>query len=106
MKKRRSRLETCIVDDHCDVVPFIFAYWRKHKIRCPVPMIHFDSHPDMAVPSCKTPFAIREWRNKDILLEQILVEEGCIAEWILPLFALNILSQVVWIRPEWSNQLP
>ena len=67
-------IETAIVEDHCDVVPFIYAYYRHKKIRQSALMVHFDSHPDLSVPSGK--FSISDWRNSETLLHDILTEVG------------------------------
>ena len=40
------------LEDHCDVIPFFRACWRKKMFPSKdLLFIHFDAHPDLAVPS-------------------------------------------------------
>ncbi len=69
-------------------------------------MFHFDAHPDLSIPSTtKHINTLESWKDTEQLYG-ILSEEGGIAEFILPLVSTNLLSQVVWIRSEWCDQLP
>ena len=39
-------------EDHCDVIPFLRACWRKKLFPAKdLLFVHFDAHPDLAVPS-------------------------------------------------------
>ena len=98
----------CIVDDHCDIVPFIYAYWRIYKLPLPPPskaadfcFIHFDAHPDLSIPSDGS--CISDWRDKDRLFDALRTEGG-ISEFIIPLVTNLFISKVKWIRPPWSSQ--
>lgn len=50
----------CVVEDHCDIIPFLLASWRAKKL--PIKnacMIHFDSHPDLSIPKQN----MKTWSN-------------------------------------------
>ena len=97
-------LHCCIVEDHCDIVPFLHACFRK-KICCPTKkllFVHFDAHPDMSVP---TTTKLIDWTNL-ASLHDALEDDVCgISQFIVPLVANEIISKVVWIRSPWSDQL-
>ena len=43
---------TSTAEDHCDVIPFLRACWRKKLFPAKdLLFVHFDAHPDLAVPS-------------------------------------------------------
>jgi hypothetical protein len=98
-------------DDHCDIVPFLHSYFRGKKVpyKTPVVFFHVDAHSDLSIPSLSQNFPtqkLEDWENVDSLYD-ILSEEGGIAEFIVPLITTELISQVVWVRSEWSlEQLP
>ena len=80
----------CIVDDHCDVIPFLHACWQAKKIQfADLALLHVDSHPDLVVPAC----SVTEMHDKELLYD-LLEETGGISEFILPLHATNVW--MVW----------
>ena len=62
-----------------------------------VTMVHFDSHPDLLLPSDVTD---QEVRDVPVLMERLSIES-----WIMPLVYMGILDTVVWVRPWWSKQV-
>jgi hypothetical protein len=98
-------------DDHCDIVSFLHSYFRGKKItnKTPVVFFHIDAHSDLSIPSLSQSFSsqkLDDWENVDALYD-ILSEEGGIAEFIIPLVTTELISQIIWIRSEWSlEQLP
>ena len=97
-------LHCCIVEDHCDIVPFLHACFRK-KICCPMKkllFVHFDAHPDMSVP---TTTKLTDWTNLTSLHDALEDDVCGISQFIVPLVANEIISKVVWIRSPWSDQI-
>jgi hypothetical protein len=70
-----------------------------------VALVHIDAHPDLSTPSASESHTIADWNDVDTLYE-ILAEPGGIAEFIIPLFTKHLISQMIWVRSPWSNQLP
>lgn len=112
MKKvcRRPEIHCCVVDDHCDVVPFLQHFQRLYygrglgKLKALV--IHVDAHPDLSVPSSTLSESVDDWNDPDSLYDILLEEEGGIAEFLIPLAYQDIFSQIVWVRSPWALQLP
>jgi len=115
-----EQIHCCLVDDHHDVLPFLVACIRAKKIptikrkdnsnsiidKNDVIMIHIDSHPDFSLPSkndIRNGYDIKEFSNYNNL-NNILNNEGGIAEFILPCIFNNYINKVVWIKPPWSQQ--
>lgn len=113
-------IDCAIVDDHCDIVPFILACIRSKKIKIinddisnsntingnDVVFVHLDSHPDFSLPSkndISDGYNVKEWSKSDNL-QNILNSEGGIAEFIIPMVYNKHISKVIWIKPEWSQQ--
>lgn len=64
-----------------------------------VSVVHFDAHPDMAVP----PRALRRaWRAHP----GRLANATTIASFQLAAAWVGLVSDVVWLRPDWSHQIP
>ena len=114
-------IDCAIVDDHSDIVPFLLACIRSKKIKSirnnsvnntntidedDVVFVHLDSHPDFSLPSrndISDGYNIKDWSKYDNL-QNMLNNEGGIAEFILPLVYNNHLTKVIWIKPKWSQQ--
>ena len=48
-------------EDHCDVIPFLRACWRKKLLPTKdLLFLHFDAHPDLAIPST-TSLEVCKW---------------------------------------------
>jgi len=96
-------IDCVIVNEHSDVVPFLHSLWKNKRIPFDgLAFIHFDSHPDLSVPTSST---IQDIQNPKILRD-ILEKDGGISEFILPLIVNGHFDQVCWIRPRWSAELP
>ena len=70
-------------------------------------MVHFDAHPDMSVP---TPVntehdSILCWNNPQTVYFDVLSSEGCISEFLLPMLYQEWLSNVIWVRSMWCDQI-
>ena len=61
-------------------------------------MVHFDSHPDLLLPSGVT---AQEMANVPQLYSKLSIEN-----WILPACFLGVLDTVIWVKPPWSKQIP
>ena len=97
-----GELHLCLVEDHCDVVPFLAACYRAKLIPAGgAELVHVDAHPDLSAPS--PPAATEDFRRIERLME-VLAGEGGIAEFVLPLVHLGLLSSVEWVRSPWSRQ--
>ena len=67
--------------------------------RSGVTVVHFDAHPDMAVPVGQ--FAAR-WRRQPARL----VASADIATFQLAAVGAGLVERIVWLRPAWAKQLP
>ena len=124
---RREAIPTCIVDEHHDVVPFLFALMRSGKLPIPpsgqsdrqeehqVLLVHIDAHPDLQSPSSSEcsetedtdmpPSFAKAASDSHDFLDQLYSSSGAIAEFILPLLYNRYITSVTWIRSPWSDQL-
>lgn len=94
-------IECIIVDDHCDIVPFIHALYRSKKLSFSHPppnMLHFDSHSDLSLPPSPT----LDWLDKEALY-RLLHSPGGISEFLIPLLYMRLLASLTWIHPPWTN---
>ena len=96
-------IHCCVVDDHCDIVPFLHACWKSKILPVDgLSLIHVDSHPDLSPP----PTSVEKFTDSEHLYE-ILEGVGGIAEFILPLAYNGHFNRgIIWLHPEWSHQLP
>ena len=60
-------------------------------------LLHFDSHPDLLLPSN---IKAQEMNNVYNLYDKLSIEN-----WILPACYLGVIDVIVWIKPPWSNQI-
>jgi hypothetical protein len=115
-----------VVESHQHALEHIHFMLRRKKIFSDWSMLHFDAHPDLAVPhpnvpaiACfqpHRPLAPTRKTDKDDatnatpknLYEMLDDTASGIAEWILPLALAAGLEQIQWIRPAQSrlSQLP
>jgi len=102
MLERTRDLHCAVVDDHCDVIPFLQAAFRRKLLPVTgrLAMVHLDAHPDLAVPAAASMAALEDVDK----LYDVLCEEGGISEFILPLFANGLLGQVTWVRSPWCGE--
>ena len=101
--RRLQKLHLAVVEDHCDIIPFLHAAFRKKLCRSTnLLLVHFDAHPDLAVPTIST---LSDWNDLTLLHDTLEDDISGISQFILPLVANGILSKVVWVRSPWSHQL-
>ncbi|KAM9308275.1 UPF0489 protein C5orf22 homolog [Gastrophryne carolinensis] len=96
--RRYSELPVWVVEDHHDVLPFIYrAIGSRHLPASNISFIHFDSHPDLLIPvnmPADTVF------DKDALFSELSIEN-----WIMPVVYAGHFSQVMWMHPSWAQQI-
>lgn len=96
-------LHCCVVEEHCDIVPFLYALMRAKKIgMSELSLLHFDAHPDLM--PVAHPYVFNNTRSTEKLID-ILSEPGGISEFILPLFYNGFVNNMCWVRSDWSHQL-
>jgi hypothetical protein len=78
-------------EDHCDILPFLNACVRAKLMPIEgVEMLHFDSHPDMSIPSA---WPTSEWAQKQFP-EQLMGSLSGISEFLVPLLYTRRLDKV------------
>ncbi|XP_055534921.1 UPF0489 protein C5orf22 homolog [Wyeomyia smithii] len=88
-----------IVEDHHDVLTFLYrCLGSRHLPLHGNTIIHFDSHPDMCIPKHMPAGYVF---NKEDLLDSISIEN-----WLMPTVFAGHVERIVWIKPEWSAQIP
>ena len=60
-------------------------------------LVHFDSHPDLLLPSDLSP---DEAYDKYLLFQKLSIEN-----WILPGVFVGVFKTVIWVCPWWSHQI-
>ncbi|XP_052015332.1 UPF0489 protein C5orf22 homolog isoform X1 [Apodemus sylvaticus] len=96
--RRYSKLPVWVVEDHQEVLPFIYrAIGSKHLPDSNISFLHFDSHPDLLIPvnmPADTVF------DKEALFGELSIEN-----WIMPAVYAGHFSQVIWLHPMWAQQI-
>lgn len=93
------KIPVFIVEDHNDVLHFfIRCFGSRHLPLEENKIIHFDAHPDMCIPKG---MPARYVYAPDDLLGSISIEN-----WLMPMVFAGHLDRIVWIKPEWSDQMP
>jgi hypothetical protein len=64
-----------------------------------VTVVHFDAHPDLAVPEV---VPTRAWRERP----EAVVAATDIARFQLAAAWVGLVSRVIWLRPPWAHQIP
>lgn len=87
-----------IVEDHNEALNFILrGIGSKHLSFNGNLLIHFDSHPDLLLSE--------DLKPDDVFSKENLLTKVSIETWILPLVFAEHVSTILWIKPEWSNQI-
>ena len=96
--RQLSHLPVFVEEDHNDVLPHIFrCVGAKHLPLDGNILIHFDSHPDLLLPSNLTD---SETQDKYELFDRLSIEN-----WILPAVYLGVIDTIMWVCPPWANQI-
>eukprot|EP01041_Mallomonas_annulata_P010697 gene10697-22336_t len=97
-----NKIPCCIVDDHCDVIPFLQALWRSKKIPFgDIFLLHVDSHADLGLPKVDSTNTYKE-RS---FFEDLLVSDNGISEFILPLVCNGHVNHICWLHPKFVNEM-
>lgn len=93
-----EKIPIFVVEDHNDVLEFIYRCLGARRI--PFygnKIIHFDSHPDMTIPK----YMPAEYcQDKVKLLDNLSIEN-----WLMPTAYAGHIDQMIWMKPEWANQI-
>lgn len=96
--KKYKTLPVHIVEDHNDALYHILrAVGSKHLPFSGNLLIHFDSHPDLLIPP--------ELKASEVFDVPVMLEKLSIENWILVAAYAGQISTIVWIKPQWSNQI-
>lgn len=94
-----AKVQIFIVEDHHDVLTFLYrCIGSRHLPLRGNTIIHFDSHPDMCIPKHMPAGYVF---NKEDLLDSISIEN-----WMMPTVFAGHVERIVWIKPDWANQMP
>ena len=101
---KNKKLPVFVVEDHNEALSAIYRGLRTGLLSFTgIGILHFDSHPDLAVPSNLS--AGVSLSDPEEVLHLLRNESGGIAEWIIPCVFAGHVNEVVWVRPPWGNQL-
>lgn len=88
-----------VVEDHHDVLTFLYrCLGSRHLPLSGNKIVHFDSHPDMCIPKHMPAAYVF---SKEDLLDSISIEN-----WLMPMVFAGHVERIVWIKPDWSDQIP
>lgn len=91
----------CVVDDHCDVIPFLHSLWRAKKLSLTnLLYFHVDSHPDLTPPAVN----LYSLTNLSVLFDLLTNAEGNISEFILPLSINGHVHKIIWLHQSFCSQ--
>lgn len=87
-----------VVEDHNDVLRFVYRCLGARRIPFSAnKILHFDSHPDMTIPKSMPAEFVRD---KEKLLDTLSIEN-----WLMPVAYAGHIDQLIWIKPQWANQI-
>lgn len=93
-----EKIPIFIVEDHNDVLQFIYRCLGARRLPLFAnKIVHFDSHPDMVIPKNMPSSYVAQ---KDKLLEALSIEN-----WLMPAAYAGHIDNLIWIKPEWANQI-
>lgn len=95
---KRKPFNIHVVEDHNDALQYIYKDIGIKRLSFNnLTLIHFDSHPDLGIPS---QLKAEQIFNKNELFEKLSIEN-----WILPAVFAGHISRIIWIKPHWAAQL-
>ena len=93
-----SRLPVWICENHDEALHHIHrAIGSRHLPFKGNTLLHFDSHPDLTIP-VDLPADI-------VYDKEVLYEKISIADWILPAVYAGHINCVIWVKPQWADQM-
>ena len=98
--REHKKLPVYIVEYHNDVMQFYLRnIGSKHLSISGNTLIHFDSHPDLQIPTDL---------NADTITAnpKSLNDSLTIGDWILPACYYGIFNKIIWLKMFWAQQLP
>lgn len=96
--RKFSKLPVEICENHDAVLyPIHRAIASRHLPFNGITLLHFDSHPDLTIPVKLTADCVFD---TDRLTEAI-----SIADWILPAVYAGHINRVIWVKPDWADQI-
>lgn len=87
------------MENHNEVLEFIYrCFGARYLPFQNNRIVHFDAHPDMTVPrNMPADYVL----DKDRLFDAISIEN-----WIMPAVYAGHITELVWLKPPWSGQIP
>lgn len=93
-----NSFEVIVVEDHNEALEPIYRTIGRRRVNFSgLTLLHFDSHPDLGIPEQLRADFIND---KHAVFEHISIES-----WILPAVYAGHISTVIWVKPNWSNQI-
>ncbi len=95
---RKKGFNIHLVEDHNNVLELIYKEIGTKRLNTTgLTLLHFDSHPDLGIPA--------NLKADDILNKHIVLDSLSIENWILPAVFAGYISQVIWVKPKWAEQI-
>ncbi|CAI5740798.1 unnamed protein product [Peronospora farinosa] len=95
---------TVIVDDHHHCLPDIHLAIRQRRLSFSnIHVVHVDAHPDLSFPPAIETDTIFDPETLYNILDDSVAG---IAEFLLPLVYAGHVTQITWLKPSWSMQIP
>lgn len=96
--KKFSSTPVYVVENHNEALEFIYrSIGSKHMPLYDNVLVHFDSHPDLLIPS-KMP-------ADTVFDKYTLFDTLSIENWILPAAYAGHINVIIWVKPSWSDQI-
>jgi hypothetical protein len=97
-----SQLRVSLMQEHNEAIAEWMAAQRSGVVARSFALVHFDSHPDMAMP--RRPFAQIEQAAASGRSERVATLLN-IDEFIVAACKLGMVDHVIWVRPPWADTL-
>ena len=101
-RKRETRsfpkLPVWICENHDKVLYYVHRSIASRNLPFEgITLLHFDSHPDLTVPV--------DLQANVVYDKTALYDKISIADWILPAVYAGHINRVIWVKPQWADQL-